>query len=839
MASTLTAELALLGHEALLLIELEGAGRRSGHDTAGATTSPYAFTTVAVAGDSAGTLVTDRLIPCLTRLPRVLSERLNTDTCECDIGQYQLGLRHSAVPSSTLAAQGWDSLLDLFAWKKAGSSWQLEAAVSAADADCHYVPAATDPTEHSILWLGAEAVRVDAVDTVNHIISWTRGVLGTTAAPHDVWPVGDGYLHDRPRYWRGREVTIKLLLRDHSVSPDPTTGRWYAVPEAQAEVLWSGVLQDAEIPREKPGELLLLCRGALARLNRALGRRQWEGQVYGFQQIASANSLADFAETTSDEVRAGVSLHVDVPPEDRQRVPDRPETQDPGLLAYYRDLHCRIGDQLSEVRVWQTDVSHGDTAPISSVKVRAWRCCGTDDPSLVDIEEFEARRTIREVLPVSARPRRSYAVGETPMVSFQCGGDPTEHPLDVLLALATSTGSMGGTNGSWDYTPRPWGLAIPYTEFDLHSFRTLKNEQEAINVRNLILGWDGRPVRLARWWAETCGRPFGWVLHMSRAGLFKVTRLRDCYPRETVWTIGPEHLVQGSISTSANWDATVSTQVIRHGATPDGEFQHTRRICPPEAVERLQDDDSEIVIDAPGVPSQDTAGEDALSLRSQQLARRASPLPTLGLALSLRYFNQVELGDLVEVDGVTWPDPAYGTRTLNGVLAMVTEVGLEVETASARLTLEQVEASKGAYHTACARVDSYNAGTLTVTTTEYDFVDDLESGVTAATDPESFDVDDPIALYDAEGVPRCDTAGCTTVHSRSGALIVLEGKFKVGGVQVDPVKNDIIAPPRYETGDSPAKTWTERQKDCVALADETAVPPQIGTSGDEPYVYGG
>lgn len=836
MSSTLTAELARLSHDALLLVELEGTGRRINHDAAGATSLPYALTNVAVAGDSAGTLNVDRLIPCLTELPQTLSERLDLDAGSVDLGQIQIGLRHAAVPSPALAAQGWSSLADLLAYGKTDDSWTLESAVTAAAASCHYAPAATDPAEHTVLWIGSEAVLVDAVDPVTHVITWTRGVLGTTAQAHVPWPTGDGYLHARPRHWKGRRVTVRLLLRDWSVEPSPSTGRWYAVPYAQAVVLWSGVIQDARVTT--PGEVQLSCRSAMARLNRAVGRRQWEGEVTGFNS-AGIISMAEMAEATV--VNQGWYLNVRLPAEARQRVPDREPVDESGVGTgpWHRDLICRFGDQLCEVRV-KTNSTAAD-ASIIDVLVLAWQCLDTADPSLVNASDPTEKRPLREVLVTSAKPRkgRSYLSTETPILSFGVAGDPTEHPVDFLLNLGTSTGRQLGVNGAFDYAPGSWGLGLALADFDLDSFRAVKNDTEGITFPGLVLGADGQHPRLLDWWTEQVGRPFGWMVHLDRLGRYRLTRLRDCYPRDVVWTIESEYVVQGSISLHGEWDQTASLQRIRTAGPPlGGDCLRTRQVWPPEAVERLDADDSEITIDCPGLPYGDAAGEAALTHRSQQLARWwCSPLPTISLSLHLRYLASVQLGDLVELGDIQWLDLASGARTLDGTLALVVEVGLDVASASIRLGLRQVPAAPVGYHAPSAYVEGYDAPTLTVTVGEHYYVDDLHTGATGTCDARSFVVGEKIALYTSTGVPRCDVAA--TVASVTDTTIVLVGAFRSGGIAVAPAAGNIITYPRWETGTAPAAVWLTAQQDCVAQADGSLTPPSIAASGALPYTYGG
>jgi hypothetical protein len=81
---------------------------------------------------------------------------------------------------------------------------------------------------------------------------------------------------------------------------------------------------------------------------------------------------------------------------------------------------------------------------------------------------------------------------------------PSDHPLDVLLNIWTSTGEatwpvggshLVGSNGDYDWLPGHWGLGIPVAEIDTAGINTLRDGLLlGARVQNFVLGADSDPV---------------------------------------------------------------------------------------------------------------------------------------------------------------------------------------------------------------------------------------------------------------------------------------------------------------------------------------------------------
>ena len=389
---------ALAWHDAVLCVEIEGIGRRINGLVGGATSDPYRLVQRRVAGDSAGTLLTDRIVECLSEIPDSIAERLDLRQSTTDLGSMSISILHSAVPSTAVAAQGWTSLLDCFSVHAAGDAWTLTQRAYAAD-DHFHVTSSAGMTAGYFYWIGSETVRCDAVSS-GVLIQVTRGLLGSLAAAHPAAASGDGTLYDRPRYLRGRRVTVTLTYRDPAI--DATAAGVTVVPVAGESVLWRGLIDDASM--REPGVIVLSCRDMLARLNRSVGRQLFEAQIVGGLEVLKGKDPQDVLP---------LDLKLEVNADATQKIPLYPPSLDAVTGRYFWPIYARVGDQVCECWIWGNNAC----TSVTGARILATACCGTADGSFPD-GQSTSPVTLREVLatppPAGLRPRGDPALLDRP-----------------------------------------------------------------------------------------------------------------------------------------------------------------------------------------------------------------------------------------------------------------------------------------------------------------------------------------------------------------------------------------------------------------------------------------
>jgi hypothetical protein len=497
--ATYSSLLALGGHEVWASLQIAGIGPDSGAD---ANSQAYRLCNRDCLGDSAGTLDTDSVIPCLVSVPSSITERADLQTGSTDLSSLAVELRADAL------LYGGARLDSLWHHPSRALGYVLQADITAAAVAMTIASpdGATWPAVGDALYLGAETVIV--TNLVAGVATIIRGCYGSTASAHRA--VAGNAAYPGPQHLRGRRVWLRLNFFDPGAAG-------YVRPIAEEATLWGGYLDEWEM-RDR-GVIVLSCRPLLGRLDRAIARQQWEGTAHGFEK--AAGSRAEIVP---------IRCTVDVAPEADQQTPGKAPvlSVDVDRPGYYRDFYARLGKQLVQARYWTTTAT--DVAA-TEVEILALGCMGTDASELEEGWSSDLTLEIREVLPTSPTPREQYADGSTPLTPWVLDGDtaPTCHPIDLLLAVLTSTG-VAGAAGDWDILPARWGLAIPEADLDLAAFRALKEATANLRFPNLIPGWDGTPIRVRQWsTTEICG-PLGWYWRITPAGLISIGQISDVYP---------------------------------------------------------------------------------------------------------------------------------------------------------------------------------------------------------------------------------------------------------------------------------------------------------------------
>lgn len=819
--STFAAELARRGHRPWVSVEIAGLGRRLGATTA-ALRDAYRFCLTLPAGASDGSLHLDRLIPGLVDVPDSLSESIDVRGGTTDLGQVELQL----LLASPLAAadHGWDAdrpLLDMIGVRSPCSSWRLLQGVTAGATALHIVDTGADlPVVGQALWLGGETVVVDAIHDpcafhANCVqLDVVRGTHGSTAVAHPGWsetPPGDGTAYDRPRSLRGRKVTLRVTFPDPEI--EPVSGAYTLLPLSQEKVLFSGTLEDGDLPG--PNVLRLQATSILSRMSRSIGRRQWISSISVFSRLADGES----------DPNAALPLeinHVVPSVESVALSPDYEAEVDPDG-GYVRRFFARFADQIVRC-LWR---SVDETTGEGRLTIDRWGCLGTDPFSGLDGQ----RHQIWDVLLASPEPEPWLRDGDSHLSLCSLDGESTAHPVDLMLMLLTSAGDYTGDNGEWDQLSEHWGIAFPVSEIDLPAFRRLKEETAGLSFPNLVVGYEGKPVALDSLLEDEFLRPLGWFRFQDALGRLSVARIADAYPQASYVQLTEDDILHGSIALQLDLQSTVIAQDWAHSWNwGSGEFlAHTRFI--PRETDQLVDDNSEESYELRGLDG-DTAPT-LIGQRARQLAFWfGSPIPKIKLSVQLDLLLDIEIGDIVLLSGVRWPDPLSPSSSTWERSALI--VGRTVMLRGQPrldLVLYPLPTGRTGLWAPAATVRSWNALSRQLTLEGNDFGDPDNDDP----DAERFMKDDEVALISSRGAFRTDVS--VKVTSSSGNVVTLAAQPSVGGGSYTPVAGDVLVYARWEDGAAPSASWTTRQRSYVAQADESTGLLTDGST--DPYTLGG
>lgn len=817
---TFAAELAKQGHRPWVSVEIAGLGRRLGAVDA-ATRDAYRWCLEVPAGSIDGSLHLDRLIPGLLDVPQSLSESIDVRGGTTDLGQLELQLLLGEPCADD--THGWADAhptLDLLSGRAPAQSWRLLWPCTAGQVTLHVVAdGAALPVAGQALWLGAETAIVESALAVCPVhgascsqFTVVRGQYGSLDVPHPAWdttPPGDGLVWSHPRSIRGRKVTLRIAFPDPAIEP---IGGWNTLlPLSEERVLFSGTIDDGKI--DGPGTMRLAATSILGRLNRSIGRRQWSGLVTGFGRLA----LAIDPNAAGEQILAVTSAGL--------QPPDYPEQVAPAG-GYYRRFYARLANQIVLCRWSSVDATTGS----GWLLVEQWGCLGTDPRSGLDSVDPVP---IWDVLLTSPAPARSYADGEVPFTLCNLLGpidlEPTAHPADLIQLLTNSTGL--GTNGFFDLLPEHWGVGIPVAETDSAAFRRLKEETAGVSFPNLVIGWEGKPEALRALLEREFLAPLGWFLFQDSLGRVSVSRLVDAYPQVSYVTLVEDDVIIGSVSIDLALQDTVSAQDWAHDwSWAAGEFQRHTRFEPRE-LDQLLEDNSELQIEARGLGRGE--GATLIGARSRNLSYWfSSPIPRISLSVHLDLLLDVDLGDVILLDGIRWPDPLAPSAASWDRAALV--VGRTVVlrgSPSLQLVLYPLPGDRTGLWAPAATAVSWVAGTKKLTVEDHDYSDPDNDVVDAA----RFVAGDVVSLISSRGVDRVDVA--LVVASVVGSVVEFTAAPSSGGGAYTPVAGDVLVFARwFGSANPPAGAWQVGQRAYVAQADETTVLLPDGTTA--PYQLG-
>ena len=804
MPGTFTSEIAREGLPWWAYVDIAGWGRRH-NATSADRRNAYRWSTEHPADGGYTDANADAFVAALQTVPDAsLPEAVEFREGGTALGQLVVNLVDGPIRTLDAAASwshGWrsDVLTDLLGIEAADGDgpWSLASDVTAA-ATTWTLDGVTGIAVGDVIHIGAEAVVVTALPGGNQI-TVVRAQLGTTARAHDTFANGgEGRLYDRPRFVRGRAVRLYVNLYDGR------TG--LPLANDQARLIRTYTLDDWDQVDENTFQLV--CKPALGLLDRAVGRDQFNATAL-VTVDEHAHMAADEEATVSVQVPDGVGM------------PPYPQYTYSGAAGDRKiDFYARLGDQLVDV-----DYHQRDGEAVNAVyRLQSYGLLGTPLPTGEASEDQQL--PFRDVLPVHPHPHRDPSL--TPLRFFEIGGTPTQHPIDIALALATSTGD--GTNGDHDILPENWGAGVPAARFNTASFLQLRHRYPFLRFRSLVIGWDGAPSNLRRWIEAVLFGPLGWFFYLDHNGLIAVGAVEDVYDVTTLptiteadWAERPPPQLTGQLG------ETTTLHTFRYGwDLARGEYKATSRYRHAQTAERYGGDDSELVLDLPGLEA-GPAGDAILRARSVAFARWwETPLPRLRGSVGLHRL-ELDVTASVAISCSTLPNPFTGTRGMTTVPAVVASAAPNLANGTLDLELILLPTPNNGLWAAAARVASYDGGTLTVTCDASVVTDGEAVDNVPATDAPGFVTGDRLMLIDSNLRVRSNNTD-TAVASQSGNDVVLDNAFSIA-----PVAGNWITYLHWASGAAPAGTWTSRMQLHVAAADDADEQLPDAAAG---YVYG-
>jgi hypothetical protein len=374
-----------------------------------------------------------------------------------------------------------------------------------------------------------------------------------------------------------------------------------------------------------------------------------------------------------------------------------------------------------------------------------------------------------------------------------CGYDgenePFEHPLQILLAILTSTGYLAEANGAYDVLPREWGLGIPQDEIDVAGIERIiratpqykvcipvvepVTDAREFIVRELLkpFGFYLRPVL-----GSTVG--IGWLHEPTPADLAAATTLssgdlavddRGQFVKFSGPAIDPNGII-------GQFVVSTSPRII------DGkiELAQAGAIVWPVEVDVVDDylAARAVEIEAAGIhdpsggfPALMARDEHFPALAASYASRFGLPPVVLSVACTLDKIT-LNVGDLVLLDFDNVPSIYAASRGLSGVYGEVTQKAVDL--ARGIVDLEITQSSLGTVPTRafapCCIVTAWDSGTKTLTVTQNEFT---EAGV--ADDTDAFADGYGVRLYRADMATRYPTSGAIpTIASRTATTVVLD-----------------------------------------------------------------
>lgn len=581
------------------------------------------------------------------------------------------------------------------------------------------------PGDGDLLWMGQETMLRGANSGGD--ITVTRARLGTTALKHKA----GSPIYAAPQYLHGRVMRLWL-------SPPSATS------EADEELIGEYVIDSFE-PSEDMSSWTIAGRSRLVTLARRIASRPVPGR------IAKSIDPQGLIQTkpTAQTVAGRSYLFADA--------------------LVWGDGYLRVGKEL-------VVCSGSDFFAALSVGRGALSS---------EIEEDLAGKPIEVVLVSDAFGPGTFRYSSSNSTSRSTGWTKTEHWVDILLCLITSSAheddglelaNGNATHGSWCSLPVGYGLGIPIGLVDLPSFLDAKARTLAWTIPGLVV--DAQAGSFAKWATTNILSVVGAFLAVHDGKIHCVLTRRPS-PLDTAAASSMDESVMTARPKARLAYDDLCSEVSYAMTGPNGqEVTETYRAEDLISIHtqsgRYDADLNSVKIDVPSMVAGESDAPGWLrSAGQRRLLRGAQP------RWSLKTESDIQLrtegpGAVVLVSANSLPDLASGTLGWSDVPAQILSRAIRIDEDGATVShdLKAYDLRPVRNIGPSALVESVAGDTATVRTNLFSQADAL--GLLPDSDAGSFSVGQVLSAVAASGVA---ISGTQTIVSISGDDIELDGDF--------------------------------------------------------------
>jgi len=636
-----------------------------------------------------------------------------------------------------------------------------------------------------VLWLGAEAVRIDQVPQSN-FASVERGFLSTLAVPHEAGTP----IFDHPPFLRQRVVRVFLAPLD-------------GASDADAELVAEYVLDGLRFIEEHTHwEFTATVREPF--FSRLTPSRPIDFQVNEVRTTSEDQLVSMFSEPI------------------------------PNLDPFFAS---GTGIPLP-VAITKADEEDGEIIVVQPTRT-SLQTTRVEERGHADSEREEVEPgTYRRVLSARLgdfRRKNGIAVNRTDTV-----GETSDHPVDLLLHILTSSAVEGdgayfandgpgaGVDDNFSTLPVGYGLGVPADRIDWDSFFEVRERTQGWSLPNFVWGREVMKAREAL--DDMILRPFGLIL-TSEAGKIRLALPRLPLEGEaTSFIVGPAEILTTEVAegqevpaVEIERDLEAAVSSIQFSLGPQErevriDWSGLGRLFDPRSLYDL--DSNAQSFEVVGASADDADFWEQLGIRRLWRSYRPPTVMTFDADVSLWNWRLDQSATLT-LPGVV--NPRTGRRGFENVIARLVEreevMDLE-QGVFLRLTVHIQPSARIGRIAPSAVITSVAGAVVDVEANRYTL---SSSTLLPDTDAEAFTAGDVVRLIDFDGT---DLGGGTeTVDAIGTNQLTLSGNFG-GALQADAVLG-------YADADDAAGQQLQR---FAFMAGRST--GGIGSTGQPPFLFG-
>jgi len=789
-AGTFSREIATGHARAVVYASVQGWGRRVGATTA-SLDDTYRFSSMDPESYGYTANEGDPYYSALTRLPGATKNYIKYTTGQTVLGSSALDIADLPGKSD----HGWSTdymITDLLSHRAGyhatheatSGTWELASDFAVGAANC----VLTDATGISVgdaLWIGAEAVIVTSIAAAP-TLAVDRGSYDTPEQDHLTNANGgEGAFYDRPKYIKSRKVTLYLNLLDSR------TGE--VLIEGQARQLWQGIITDWACDAEMR-QYEISTSPILGDADRTIGWDQFQSTA----RILLTEERSQAAMANREEQRVTPTL-----PTGEGAVASPQNYTEAAGVAYF---YARFGKQIVLAYYYTETMDGVESAKL--YRLADYGLLGTE------VKAEAKQQTFREVLLIHPAPGDD-AAGSLELLKSP-DGEPTSHPAFILLALLST-----GSGGSFDMGLDQWGVGIDESDIDLDSFYLAAHSSD-ISLPNLVLGWDGKPLRMREWAEKEILGPLGWFLYQTSKGKIGLGWIQEPYPSDASTLLDESLIVPGTMRYNGQLGSSAGQTTWEYDWDwAENKPKQTIIFRSREVLERDRHSDTGHTYKLKsGAPDGGTAAAiKSKGVRDQRLW--TTPLPSIDFDVPITEDTiNLHVTSMVSITHSVAPNPFTGSRGLSAVPGTVVGKGTDLNSGIISLSVMLLSSPNHRYWAPSAKVVSYVVGPpiiVNITANEYTAANaDERQPQVDIEDADSFSAGDIVALINLYGAFKSDNV--VTVVAASGTQITIDTGFTLAAAPVVPVASDRIIYVRYLGSAAPVSAWTTHMDLHVAQA---------------------